>query len=456
MMKKFKEKSTMQVIYLMAFVNSAIGSSMIPLLVKLSQQFWPNEPFHALDMGLVISVQAWSFAIMCLLIGPLSTYIRKKTIIIILNSLVGIGIILISLINQYSVLIVGNILIGIGGGMGPIIQALISDAVAPEEKSNAYGKLAIAYTVGYAIGMLISSITFLPWNLLLALLGFVAFLNSILYLFFGKSFRLAENDAVLQKVMKNSKAKYEYKMNFESVKQIFMSKSNLLMIIEGFFSVIMFGIIDVAIIPFFQVKYAFIDTVYIVLILGLLNLVGTLIGTRVFAKISNKIGKRPYPKNFHGRIKAIIFAFSFLIFSLAFFFIVPFSSNIQNIPDFFTDAIMLLKFALILVFMATTSIFDINQPIVIEALNLPESRSTLYSTNRFIEAIGRGIGPVILGFFLQKFPGNYPIAISLSLLFVIPGIICWIFIYHYFEGDYQPILKTLNKRKQEIEQKLSN
>ena len=47
---------------------------------------------------------------------------------------------------------------GIGGGMSPIIQSLISDAVAPEEKSKAYGRLSIAYTLGYAIGMLIASL----------------------------------------------------------------------------------------------------------------------------------------------------------------------------------------------------------------------------------------------------------------------------------------------------------
>ena len=453
-MKKFKEKSTMQVINFMAFINSAIGSSMIPLLVKLSQQFWPNEAFRALEMGFVISVQAWSFAAACLIVGPLSDRLGKKTTIIILNSFVGVGIIIISLFVQYPALILGNVLIGIGGGMSPIVQSLISDAVAPEEKSNAYGRLSIAYTLGYAIGMLIASLPFLPWETLLFLLGLVSFFNSFLYSVFGKTYRLAENDEVLRDVMKLSKAKYDYKMDFESVKQIFKSKSNLLMLFEGFFSVILFGIIDVAIIPFFQVKYAFVDAFYVVLILGLLNLVGTLIGTPIFAKISNRIGKRKYPKNFQGRIRAIILAFSFLIFALVTFFVVPFSTDIQSIGDFVTDPIIILKFGIILVLMATTSIFDINQPVIVEALNLPETRSTLYASNRFIEAIGRGIGPVILGFFLLKFPGNYPVAISLSLLFVIPGIICWIFVYHLFDKDYQPILQILTQRKEEIRVKL--
>lgn len=95
---------------------------------------------------------------------------------------------------------------------------------------------------------------------------------------------------------------------------------------------------------------------------------------------------------------------------------------------------------------AISSLYEINQPPLLQEINLPEAQGRIIAWNRFLEAIGFGAGPLIAGILIVITGYNYQLVAILIGLIAVPGIILWIIALRYFEEDRQRINEILAER----------
>ena len=102
---------------------------------------------------------------------------------------------------------------------------------------------------------------------------------------------------------------------------------------------------------------------------------------------------------------------------------------------------------------AVVGIWNINQPPILQAINLPEAQGTVSSANQFLELIGSGTGPIIAGFLLIFFNQNYQITVTLTMGIGIFGGVLWLLAVNWINKDIQRISDILKKRGIELSKK---
>jgi MFS family permease len=88
----------------------------------------------------------------------------------------------------------------------------------------------------------------------------------------------------------------------------------------------------------------------------------------------------------------------------------------------------------------------VNQPPVLQEINLPEGQGQIVSWNQFLEHIGYGLGPLIAGVFISMFGQNYQISAIIITIFVIPGAVLWILSLSWYSHDKKRIKEILKER----------
>ena len=105
---------------------------------------------------------------------------------------------------------------------------------------------------------------------------------------------------------------------------------------------------------------------------------------------------------------------------------------------------------------AVVGIWNINQPPILQAINLPEAQGTITSSNQFLELIGSGTGPIIAGFLLIYFNQNYQITVSITMGIGIIGAFLWFFAPKWIKKDIDRISNILKERGIELNNKNPN
>ena len=136
-----------------------------------------------------------------------------------------------------------------------------------------------------------------------------------------------------------------------------------------------------------------------------------------------------------------------------FFVPIPFLTPEQgaDIALFFSLPVVYVMGALILTSDAVSSLYMVNQPPVLQEINLPEAQGQITSWNQFLENIGYGMGPLIAGVFISAFGQNYQVSAMIITVFVIPGIILWVLSLKWYPFDKIVIKEILEDRAQVLE-----
>jgi MFS family permease len=95
---------------------------------------------------------------------------------------------------------------------------------------------------------------------------------------------------------------------------------------------------------------------------------------------------------------------------------------------------------------AISSLYGVNQPPVLQEINLPEGQGQIVSWNQFLENIGYGLGPLMAGIFISAFGQNYQVSAIIITIFVIPGIILWLLSVSWYPQDIKTIKEILKER----------
>ena len=123
----------------------------------------PLLPFYAAKFGaspLTIGLLLASFAICQLISGPmlgrLSDRMGRKPLLMLSQVGTCVGFLILGFAGNLFWVFVGRILDGLTAGNISLAQAAISDYTAPRERAKAFGKIGIAFGIGFLIGPALS------------------------------------------------------------------------------------------------------------------------------------------------------------------------------------------------------------------------------------------------------------------------------------------------------------
>ncbi len=451
-------------VYLLNGFNSVAFAGIIILMVPLSTLIWPGEDYHALEMGVIMTTLLWSSSISGLFFGRLiDKYSRVKTLLII------------SIVRSVCMILLGFAIPGQGmitwwyffsvvlifgmfsGGSYPSIVSLSHDIVPLKHRSKFFGYFSVTGSVFMMFGFLISGslIQFGLWRYYFIGIGVSIIGSGILFYLIVKEPKRGIQNRELQAVLKDDSIEYDFKMDKDSMRKTMLSRTNIAALIEGIFSNVFMGSLDMIILPYLQTPPHNLSPLLTGLFIVVFGVVGRIIGQILLARLSDKVAKKK-------KIRRIYFIIISLIggsitFVLMFFVPIPFLTPEQgaDIVLFFSLPVTYIMGALILSSDAVSSLYAVNQPPVLQEINLPEAQGQIVSWNQFLENVGYGMGPLIAGVFISAFGQDYQVSAMIITVFVIPGTILWVLSLKWYPFDKKIIKEILEERAKILETRKS-
>jgi len=183
------------------------------------------------------------------------------------------------------------------------------------------------------------------------------------------------------------------------------------------------------------------------------GLPGGVLGSLAFAKMSDRLAKR----NIKNRIYLIVISIILLFTVYMIFFNLP----IPNMtPDQGNDFLFIFSIPIFWImglnaFLARSvvGLWNINQPPVLQEINLPEAQGKITSANQFLEMIGSGTGPIIAGAVLVAFGQNFQITVFATMTLGIMGALLWLLATIWINKDVNRISIILKEREKELSKK---
>ncbi|TFG08892.1 MAG: MFS transporter [Promethearchaeota archaeon] len=446
-------------VYLLGGFQSLAFSGIFVLTVPLSLLIWPEDPYHALEMGILVTALFWVSSIAGLFIGRLIDKYHRVAILFI-----------ISIFRGFSMIMLGFAIVGRGietwwyffffififasfaGGSYPTIVSLTHDIVPKYQRSRFFGRFFIIMSIFTMLGFLVGGLLFQigQWRVFFIGIGIAIAIAGLVTLLWIKEPKRGSQNEELQLVLQNDAVKYDFQINKETMKKTMLSRTNLVALIEGIFTNMFIGSLHILILPYIQSPPHNFSPFSTGIFLVVFGLTGGLIGQILLARLSDKVAE----KNHIRRIYFIIIALvgGTYTFVLLFFIPLPHLSIEQgrDVSSFFSYSSIWIMGMIYLISTTISSLYMINQPPVLQDINLPEAQGQITSWNQFLENIGYGAGPLIAGILLTTLGGqNYQSIAIIIGLFAIPGIVFWILALRWYHQD-RDLIKTLLKERAEI------
>ena len=173
-----------------------------------------------------------------------------------------------------------------------------------------------------------------------------------------------------------------------------------------------------------------------------------LVGIFFWGKIGDKFAKR------NEKIRIWLIVISFTITTPYFILVFWIQGSPAESTDSLRAALMnpgILTFIIFFTLGAfLLGMYDPNQPPIINSVNLPETRGSIYAVNRFVEELGGAIGPLILGIIFEHIGQDFSLAITFGMIFMFPGLVCWWLILKTYSHDRKKVVKVLKERMDDI------
>jgi len=427
-----------------------------------SNLMWPGDPFHSSEMGILVGISSYVMAVSGILFGTLADRFSRVKLITISEIIFGFSFLLNGFVPEgkgfesYVYFLILNLMRGFAsGGFWPLINSFANDSTEEKQRSQFFGILQALFQLFQIIGMVISAITFQNnfWReyfwasgLLFIVFGVVIFLKS-------NEPKRGATHKELSHILSDETIKYEYSLNKETIKSTILAPTNIIAFIEGIFTTVLLMVPDFLFIPYIQSPphniSPFISSIYMIVF----GLPGGLLGSLALAKLSDKLAK----KNIKNRVYMIVFS----IIALFTFYIIIFNLPIPNLTFeegnnlliVFSLPIFWIMGSLAFIARSVVGLWNINQPPILQAINLPEAQGTISSANQFLEAIGSGTGPIIAGSLLIFFNQNYQITVGITMGIGIIGGLLWLLTSKWINNDVNRISEILKKRGIELSRK---
>jgi len=427
------------------FFKDFSRSLLLPNLIIISHFFFGADSFEAIEIGLVFVAQMGGSAVACLLFGILADKKTRKKMITIALLIWMSGVVLIGVAYRYYFLLIGALLLGFGsGGYTPVAQAIIGDASPTEKRGQVYGWSSIFMVIGYFSGIFFASTLSPFWQLPYLLIAIPIILLSFIYMLKGRQYELGLHEEELQTIAKADNYVYDYRLTGTAFKAVLQNKTNILIFIEGIFSLIGLSMINTYLFPYLEEGPAHV-TPFITSLMTFLFISPVYIFAIFFwGRVGDKLVKK------YSRIRVLLITLSFIITTPFFIFIFWIQGSPVGITDTlgaaFANPGILLFIVLFALGIFLVAMYDPNQPPILNAINLPETRGSVFALNRFVEEVGGAFGPLIIGILFEMSGQDFSIAMTLGMLCMIPGTICWIIALKTYPSDRNLIQKIFKER----------
>ncbi|MFX1497900.1 MAG: MFS transporter [Promethearchaeota archaeon] len=451
---------------LLLYNSYAFTVSMIFInFVFVSNLMWPGEDFHSSEFGILVGTGMYIMAFSGILYGFLADRYSRKNLMLISEIIFGLGLFFngfapveLGLISFYFFLTLNLIRSFSTGGFYPIIISYVNDSTEAKERSLFFGILQALFQFFQIIGMFISAILFQNffWRQYFWVTGLIFVGFGILILIKGKEPKRAATQDELKHILLDEETTYEYKLTKETIKSTIFAPTNIIAFVEGIFTTILLMVPDFLLIPYIQSDPHNMSSSVTSLYMIIFGLPGGLFGSLALAKLSDKLGKRNIKNRIYFIILSIVLLFSFYI--IIFYLPIPHLSEDQgrNFPLVFSFPIIWVMGVLAFLARGVVGIWNINQPPILQAINLPESQGRVSSANQLLEMIGSGTGPIIAGLLLTYFNQNYQITVSITMGIGIIGGLLWLLATKWINKDVERISTILKERSVELSKKNLN
>ncbi|MFX0138748.1 MAG: MFS transporter [Candidatus Hodarchaeota archaeon] len=434
-------------------------------VIIISNLLWRGEPFHSGELGLMIGGSMFITAFSGIFFGVLADRYSRKNLFaysiifygisLILNGFVPVGLGNISFYIFLTVLLIQGFF---SGAFTPTETSYVNDTIDQTKRSEFYGFINALFQLAQIAGMLISSFLFqnLLWRQFYWIFGMIIMLEGIIVALRAQEPKRGAIREELKEILNLEKVEYNYKLTRETIKLTILKRTNIIAFIEGIFTTVLLAIPDFLLIAYVTGPTHNVAPFTITIFMIMTGVPGAIVGSIGFAKISDRIAK----KNIRNRIYMIMASMigMFVLFLLIFLFPFPNFSTAEgrNLGIIFTHPEFLMLGIMAFLAKMIYTIYAINQPPILQKINLPESQGKISSANQFLELIGSGLGPMIAGILLANFSQNYQLTVIVSVCIGMIGCMAWLFGAKSINKDVQRISLILNKRAEELKDNNKN
>ena len=439
---------------------------LIPSYATIRIEFNIPEALIAIPDAFFVLISAF-FALFW---GYWADKIDRKKVVIAGAFSWTVGMIITAFSPNFLVLVISRMSSGAGlGCVLPVGYSIISDAIPAEERSGWFGTLAILSSISNGAGQGLSAFLgpILSWRFPFLLLAIISVII-IIILFFVKIPQRGASEGELLDLMELN-LEYSYRISKEDIGVIIRKKTNLYLIMQGFFSVIpgtvlVYFTTSMLITDFFNNIPNQIQLQTATIFAGMIG-VGYLLGNAVFARLGDSLFRR----NKKNRARLATFC---LIFSIPFAIILLISLrpiNVGNlninypipIPPDQVGAFILQTIGAIFVAYPSYIIFFIfaimasmlgagpvaNRNAVMIDVNMPEHKGSAASFFKLSEQISKGI-TLLISFTLISILGSIFNMMFITIFFWLPAALLWFLASKNVEKDMTYKSRILSERKQ--------
>jgi MFS family permease len=406
-------------------------------------------------MGILVGVYMYMMAFSGILFGVLADRYSRKYLMVITEVIFGLGYLLNGFVPQglgmqtFIPFLSFNLMRGFAaGGIWPIINSYGNDSTTEDERSQFFGMLQALFQLFQIVGMVISAFLFqnLFWRQYFWIVGTIYILFGLLILIRGKEPKRASTHKELKGILSSENVKYEYKLNKSTIRSTVFAPTNVIALVEGIFTTVMLMIPDFLFVPYIQSEpYNFSPSASSIFMI-MFGLPGGLLGSLALAKLSDKLAKRNIRNRVYMIVISIIGLFLFYIF--LFFLPLPHMTVSQgnNLGFLLSIPLIWIMGIVALIARGIVGLWNINQPPILQAINLPEAQGTISSANQFLENLGSGTGPIIAGALLAFFNSNFQLTVSITMGIGIIGALIWLLAARWINRDVERISGILKQR----------
>ena len=447
-------------IYFLNGFQSIAWGGIIFLIVPISRIMWPNEPTHALEMGILITILSWSASISGLVFGHLIDKYSRKKIIVIISLFRGFAILMLGFAlegggtSAWIYFLVFISIFGMLAGLSwPAVISLSNDIVPKAFRSRFFGAYEIVRSLTMTLGFLIGALLVQNglWRQYFWVTGLGILIFALIFTIHNDEPKRGAQQEELIHILKNSNVNYDFKINRETMLKTMLSKTNIVALIEGIFTQILMGSINFLILNLIQNEPHNISEFSTSIFMVSFGLTGGFVGQLLLARLSDKLAE----KRSIIRIPIIIVAIIGGLFTFILFFFIPWPHlTIEQGKDVAFLMTLPIIWLMGILFFSSRSIFSlymVNQSPLLQEINLPEAQGKIVSWNQFLENLGKGIGPLLSGILLFMTSMNYQSTILIIAICILPGVILWGFALKWFSSDAYNIREILKGRADTLE-----
>ncbi|GAB4317204.1 MAG: hypothetical protein Kow0069_19820 [Promethearchaeota archaeon] len=226
-------------VLILIFLNNAVANMLIPSYTAIIEEFRIPEDIVALPDSSFILVSA-GFALMW---GYFTDKIDRARVIFIGALCWCLGSVVTAFARTYFQLFLARSVTGVGlGCVLPVGMSIISDIVPEEERSGYLGGVAILSSVSNAVGNSLSAflgpldIWGMAWRFPFFLIAVLSVFVVVLLVFIKIPKRGATEEELL--ALQEFHLEYNYQIDRKDLVEIFKKRTNRMIFIQGFFSII--------------------------------------------------------------------------------------------------------------------------------------------------------------------------------------------------------------------------